>query len=307
MTARAVMVTGIGQDGQRKPLDSAAKALMHAQLKGLDLAPSIVHLPDEHPADEALLDAERKDALTDIQQVLPNLSPIPIDIANKITALSSAGSVSKIRKLKTEIQQDIKQAIERNDQDKNLTASELLHDVKYQALWSDFHKCEIEIQDEFERLYRRGKITETQMQYLRTERERLDVLPEDSDARLAGEKDFTEYQKELGIRVKDEAHKRGERDIELSADKVVHGVDEQVRRLEEMHKLRTEVQKEKHQKTSEAKASMHMSDDEQLSTDSTPAEKQGLAVVSVTLNDIHAPTGSKGCIPQQDRRKDIRL
>ena len=307
------------QETSAKTLDEAGKAQVRDLLRGMTLPASIIYQPDEREADQfaysgavfendpVVLEAEREDALADIQSALADLSPVPSEITTKIAALGTAGSVLKIRQLKASIQKDIKEASEESELDKDINNSQLLEDQKYQALWKDIEKRTKEISDAFEKLFAEGKISYEQMAYMRQERERLNALPQDSEERIAAEQKFAEYQEKLGVHIRDEAHAHGDRHTETAATTISHKAHEQVKSFEELHKhweQRTAYkQSEKGQDearkrvdnshtTKTAHAAYDDLSDEQTTAPSSK-EPLKMAVAEVTAHDIQSPSGGK--------------
>lgn len=303
----AGMDTEIAAQTGSQPLNEAEKSRVRDQLRALALPASIFYQPDAGAAegleyntesfanDPVVLDAERREALQEIQILLSKLTPVPADIASKVLLLTSAESVLEIRSLKTEIQLDIKQELEEQELDENLNAP--TPEVKLAQLWQAFEKAEQDIQDEFEQWYKQGRITREQMQYLRDERTRLDALPKDGDARIKGEKALAEYQKETGIAVRDDAVAQGDAHAAQAADKVVETVEAQDKRLQEMHNILRQKEHLYHeQKGAEAtssQASALAEIREDTPEQSTKETQANFTVSNATHNDIEAPSGGK--------------
>lgn len=166
-----------------------------------------------------------------------------------------------------------------------------------QQLWAEFDGCEKEIQGQFEELYRQGKITYEQMQYLRSERVRLDTLPHDRDARIKDEQAFAEYQMSLGIDIRDKAEARGDHTTKQAAELVLDDVAAQKQRLNEMwHQRVAKVEGER----GEQKQSEHLTTPgHRYSDDPSSAIK----IENVTYDDIRTPSSvpKRPISPEQTR------
>lgn len=267
------------------------------QLQGIALAPTIAYSPEDSQHGSPSLKAARSDALQEIEQRLVNLFPVPANIAAKIVALTSANSLHAIRTLKADIQQNIQQVIEAQTLENSITSSLSEKKIQLQQSWQEFEHCEKDIADEFEELYRQGKISREQMEYLHRERTRLDGLPKDDELRIAGEQHLAEYQKELGIHVRDEARQQGDQHAEHVANAVVTNTNTQIKRIEQIHTLSDDIKRQEHsaQETTKQSAALSMLNEDEVSQTPGDAAKDKitLPVSDASHDDIQAPSGAK--------------
>lgn len=246
---------------------------------------------------------ERNEALEEIRQAVMDLSPIPSDITNKIATLSTAQNVSKIRGLKSEIQQDIRKEIAQRQQEAEQTNAGLAQNAERAELIKALHQYDADTQAAREQMRKDGYGDTNNDAKLKALQAELDKEQEGSPRWFQIRDKMLELDEQYFKKVKNQAHQNGDAATEKNAGECATKAWEMRKKLAKEWQHEKDTKKGQNTTAVFKESGMRLEDDTKSPTAET--EEIKITIANASLNEIEIPSGGKDRVSQRTSPKTV--